>query len=166
MGGLNKRQRDKYYKIQADLFGEYCRNCKVSGTKDTLVLHHINNNNKDNRKENHQLLCRRCNYLANPRKKPVDFVCVSVCEESAEQSELKENRRMEPLFRQWVLEKMMKKNPRRLEYFINAGAEHTGASTETTKRYMRKMTSEEGNYVITRDAMKYQYLHFRKKENS
>ena len=84
----------------------------------------------------------------------------------AEHSELKENRRMEPLFRQWVLKKMMEKNPRRLDYFINAGAEHTGASTETTKRYIRKMTSDEGYYVIIHDPMKYQYLHFREKHLS
>ncbi len=59
----------------------------------------------------------------------------------------------------------MKKNPRRLYYIINTGAEHIGASTETTKRYIRKMTSDEGDYVIIRDAMKYQYLHFRKKND-
>ena len=160
MGGLNKRQRDKYYKIQADLFGEYCRNCKVSGTKDTLVLHHINNNNKDNRKENHQLLCRRCNYLVNPRKKPVDFVCVSVCEEPTP-TELKENRRMEPIFRQWVLRKLKVRHPRRIDEIITAGAEFVGASTETTKRYVRKMTSDEGFYFKFKDALGYEFIEFR-----
>ena len=161
MGGLNKRQRDKFYKIQADLYGEYCRNCKVSGTKKTLVLHHKNNNNKDNRTENHQLLCRRCNYLANPRKKPVDFVCVSVCEEPPP-NELKENRRMEPLFRRWFFRQMNQSNPRRYDPIVNAGAEHVGASTETIKRYLRKMTSTEGMYQIITDPLGYSYIHFKK----
>ena len=161
MGGLNKRTRDKLYKFLAKRDGEVCWICKIPATEKQLVVHHKNNNNRDNRKKNLRLLCRRCNYLANPRKKPVDIVCVSVSEEWAEHSELKENRRLEPLFRQWVWQKMNEKNPRRIDYIINAGAEHIGASTETTKRYIRKMTSDEGDYVIIRDAKKFQYLHFR-----
>jgi len=163
MGGTNKKTRDKNYKrILKRGDPEVCRSCKTPATEKELVVHHINNNYQDNRLENLCFLCRRCNYLSNPRKKPVDSVCVSVCEDWAEHSELKENRRMEPLFRQWVMKKMMEKNPRRLDYIINAGAENIGASTETTKRYIRKMSSDEGDYAIIRDSMNYQYLHFRK----
>ena len=161
MGGLNKKQRDKYYKIQADLYGEYCRNCKVTGTKKTLVLHHINNNSKDNRIENHQLLCRRCNYILNPRQKPFDPVCVSVCEERAAPPEMKENRRMEPLFRQWLLKKCMEMGSIRKDEAITAGAEHIGASTETTRRYVAKITSSEGNYFMTKNVHGYEFIRFK-----
>ncbi len=160
-----KRPRLSYRAI-LEFCNARCANPKCR-SKNNLTINHKTplSQGGTNDPKNCQLLCRRCNYFKNPRKEPVDLMCECVWD-WAEHSELKENRRMEPLFRQWVLKKMMEKNPRRLDYFINAGAEHTGASTETTKRYIRKMTSDEGYYVIIHDPMKYQYLHFREKHLS
>jgi len=88
-------------------------------------------------------------------------MCVSVYEDWPMPPEMKENRRMEPLFRQWFFKKMTEKNPRRLDEIINEGAEIIGASTETTKRYLRKMTSNEGMYVVIKDPLGYPFIHFR-----
>ena len=165
LGGINKRIRDKLYKILAERDGERCKNCKVPGTKKTLIVEHKNNNHHDNRPENCQLFCRRCNYLKNPRKKSFDTVCVSVCDERAAPPEMKENRRMEPLFRQWLFKKLMEVGPMRLDEAKNAGAEHIAASSETTRRYLRTMTSSEGNYRIFRDALGYEYIHFKEEKS-
>lgn len=161
MGGINKKTRKKLYKLLVERDSECCRNCKVPATEKQLVIDHKNNNSKDNRLENLQLLCRKCNYLKNPRKKPFDFVCVSVCDERDAPPELKENRRMEPLFRQWLLKKMMENHPIRFDEAKNAGAEYVGCSSETTRKYLRTMTSSEGNYVIIRDSHGYEYIDFR-----
>ena len=158
---MNKRDRDKFYRILAERDGEVCNICKTPASKKQLIVDHKNNNKRDNRLENLQLLCRKCNYLKNPRKKPVDFVCVSVCEERAPPPEMQANRRMEPLFRQWLFKKWMVNKSIRKDEAITAGAEHIGASTETTRRYVAKMTSSEGNYAIRKDALGYEYIHFK-----
>jgi hypothetical protein len=162
MSKMNSRTRKLWYPIVVRRDGEMCKNCKVPATEKQLVIDHKNNNNSDNRLENLQLLCRKCNYLKNPRNVSVDNLCVSVCEEERPlPPEMIENRRMEPRFRQWMIQKVTRGGNIRYEEALNAGAEHTGASTETIKRYLRKMTSSEGMYEIRNDSQGYPYIYFK-----
>lgn len=158
---MNSRERKKRYRFLVDRDGEMCRNCQIRGTKETLVIDHVNNDNSDNRPENLQLLCRRCNFLKNSGKRPVDNVSVCVCEERPLPPEMEKNRRTEPKFRQWLFGKVLASGKIAYEEALNAGAEYVGASTETVKRYLRKMTSSEGNYVILNDANGYPYIHLK-----
>lgn len=104
---MNARTRLKLYPQVVARDGEQCKKCGVKSTEKQLVLDHKNNDNRDNRLENLQLCCKSCNYKKNPRKEPVDNMCVSVCEEARPMTpEMTENRRMEPLFRNWLFEKV------------------------------------------------------------
>jgi len=152
---------DRIYKKLVDRDGEICKICKVMGTQKQLVIDHKNNNNSDNRLGNLQLLCRRCNFLKNSGKTPVDSVCVSDCDERPLPPEMKENRRMEPKFRQWLVSKVTMYGRIRYEEALYAGAEYVGASTETIRRYLRKVTSSEGTYVIRPDGFGSPYIHFK-----
>lgn len=162
MSRMNSRTRKKLYPIISKRDGEICRICKIPATEKQLQIDHKNNDNSDNELENLQLLCKSCNYLKNPRKQSVDNLCVSVCEEERPlPPEMVENRRMEPRFRRWAYGKVIILGKIRYEDALNAGAEYIGASTETVKRYLRKMTSSEGLYDIRTDAQGYPYIHFK-----
>ncbi len=146
----------------AERDGEICRICQIPGTTKTLVVDHKDNHNSNNQPENLQLLCKSCNGVKNPRGKAVANVCVRVCEEERPlPPEMIENRRKEPRFRRWVFGTVTAFGKIRYEEAVNAGAEYIGASTETTKRYLRKMTSSEGLYTIINDPGGYPYLHFK-----
>lgn len=165
MSKMNSRTRAKLYPIIAERDGEFCRNCKIPTTEKQLEIDHINNYNSDNRLENLQLLCRSCNYIKNPRKEPVDNLCASVCEEERPlPPEMRENRRMEPRFRRWIFQKVLSLGNVRYEEALNAGAEYVGASTETVKRYLRKMTSSTGMYEVRNDAQGYPYIHLKESQ--
>jgi len=160
---MNSRNRAKIYKMLAERDGEMCRVCQIRGTSKTLVVDHKDNDNSHNLPENFQLLCKSCNAKKNPRGKAVANVCVGVCEEERPlPPEMIVNLRIESKFRGWVFEKVNTFGKIRYEDALNAGAEHVGASTETIKRYLRKMTSSEGMYSIVNDPHGYPYLHFKK----
>ena len=164
---MNSRTRKKFYPILAKRDGEVCKVCHTPSTEKQLVIDHRNNNNSDNRIENLQLLCRACNYCKNPRKEPVDNLCVSVCEEERPlPPEMIENRRKEPRFRRWVFDKVLANRRIRYEEAINAGAEYIQASSETVKRYLRKMTSSEGMYMIVNDSQGYPYVRLKDEDYS
>ena len=157
---MNSRERKKWYAFLVDRDGEKCNICGIRGTKKTLVIDHINNNNSDDRPENHQLLCRRCNFLKN-RRGSVDNVCVSVCEERPLPPEMEKNLRTEPRFRQWLYEIVLKEGRISYQESLYWGAEEIGASTETVRRYLRKMTSRGGLYVVLNDGNGNPYLQFK-----
>jgi len=138
---MNGPTRKKIYHIIAERDGEYCRCCRALPTERALVIDHRDNNNKNNRHDNYQLLCRRCNYLKNPRR-PVDM-CVSK-EESHDQSELEVSRLKEPPFRKFAYHLINEQKTVPEEDIINSGAEHVGVSPVTTKRYLNKMCSSMG----------------------
>ena len=162
MTRMNSRDRPKWYKYLAQLDGEKCYICGVRGTKETLVVDHWNNDNSDNRPENLHLLCRSCNTSKNVKNKAVDNMCVSVCEDERPlPPEMAHNLRTEPRFRRWLLVKVLELEKISYEEALNAGAEYAGASTETVRRYLRKVTSSEGIYVILNDPDGYPYIHFK-----
>ncbi len=142
--GLSKNQRDSWYpQVASKQFGEFCLGCGISKentNEGKLLIDHINNNDKDNRLDNFQLLCRSCNRIKNPSK-PKTF-------EREMTPEMIKNSRGEPMFRNWFAGKVLEHRHYSYEHAISSGAEFCGLSTETTKRYLRKMLSPDGHYEL------------------
>jgi len=156
---MNSRQRGKHYAMLVRRDGEKCAKCGAGPPKKKLVIHHIDNDNNNNDSKNLQLLCRRCNYLENPRREPLDNVCESVNERGAKKmkkkkidptlgTELEINRRKEPAFREYVKERIEKSlsGMEEEEDVVNAGAEIVSLSPVTTRRYIDKLCSSTGQY--------------------
>ncbi len=140
---MNGTTRKKFYDFLSNHNGEYCRCCGNLPTEGQLVIDHRDNNNENNSQDNLQLLCRRCNYLKNPRR-PVDM-CVSE-EESPDQSELEVSRTKEPSFRKFVCHQISEEKSIPEQELINSGSEYSGISPVTAKRYLDKMCSKVGIY--------------------
>lgn len=155
MSNMNSRQRDYYYPMIKERDGEYCRGCGKAA-QDTnekfLVIDHKDNNNFNNDPNNLQFLCRTCNYHKNPRLKP---------EERPQTPEMKKGERMEKHFRSWLFGMVTTNHKWLLEDVIDSGAEITGGSTETIKRYVRKCVSEAGMYEIVEGQHSREFIQFK-----
>jgi len=138
---MNGITRKKLYRFISQRDGEFCRGCGALSFERQLVVDHRDNDNRNNEPTNHQLLCRKCNYLKNPRR-PVDL-CVSV-DESPDQSELEVNRTREPIFRKFVCHEINERTSIQELELINSGSEISGISPVTAKRYLNKMCSPLG----------------------
>lgn len=154
LSNMNRRTREKVYRFLVSRDGECCAKCKRSGNQVKLVIDHIDNNNCNNRPDNLQLLCRRCNYQKNPRgskKQPFDS-CVCECPPKVTfrylPNEIQINQCKEPLFRQYVQSKIDTLGEFELDDLINSGAEKVGVSIVTAGRYITKMCSSEGTLAI------------------
>ena len=143
MSKMNGPTRKKFYDFLSNHNGEYCRCCGNLPTEGQLVIDHRDNNNENNSQDNLQLLCRRCNYLKNPRR-PVDM-CVSE-EESPDQSEMEVSRTKEPSFRKFVCHQISEEKSIPEQELINSGSEYSGISPVTAQRYLNKMCSKVGIY--------------------
>ena len=141
MSKMNGPTRKKLYEFLCNRDGEYCKCCGKLPREGQLVVDHRDNNNENNNPENHQLLCRQCNYLKNPRR-PVDE-CVSE-EETHDQSELEVSRLREPFFRKYAYHLVNEQKTVPEIDIINSGAEHVSISPVTAKRYLNKMCSSIG----------------------
>ena len=141
MSRMNGMTRKKLYRSISQRDGEFCRGCGALPFERKLVVDHRDNDNRNNESSNHQLLCRKCNYLKNPRR-PVDL-CVSV-DESPDQSELEVNRTREPIFRKFVCHEINERTSVPELELINSGSEISGISPVTAKRYLNKMCSPLG----------------------
>jgi len=130
-----------FYKIIAGRDGEYCRGCQALPFEKDLVVDHRDNNNANNNLENLQLLCKKCNYIKNPR--PVDK-CVSVCK--PRKTELSVNALKEPLFREYVNFRLNESPYVPEDDLIDSAAETLEISPMTANRYLRKMYSSAGEY--------------------
>ena len=148
---MNGPTRKKIYGILEERDGGFCKHCRVSEKEKQLVVDHVDNDNRNNGIENLQLLCRRCNYLKNPRG-PVDN---RVCE-NEEISEIQINRKSEPLFRKFVAHEINEKTSVPEDDLIYAGAEDANVSPETTRRYLKKMISSRG--LFTRIKIRSRYF--------
>jgi hypothetical protein len=157
MSRMNSRQRRRLYKPIVERDGEKCNLCDAKPPEAELVIDHKDNDNSNNDLENLQLLCRRCNYIKNPRT-PIDDKCVSVSmrkkkkEDLASRTEIEINRTAEPCFREYLLE-TLRSSPggeaveREL---VNSGAFVCNISPVTTQRYLNKLCSEAGPYTRVR----------------
>ena len=73
---MNSKTRRKFYGMLVHRDEEYCKFYGMLSDEGQLIVDHKDNNPLNNDPLNLQLLCRRCNYLKNPRKEPLDY-CVS-----------------------------------------------------------------------------------------
>ena len=144
---LNKRQRDELYpQILAKQDGEFCNICGLSlrqlelwGRTKQLVIDRIDNNS-DYRIENCQLICKSCNRKKNPHR--------LVVYQRELTPEMIKNIKGEPTFRRWLVGQICTHRHISYEDTVSSGAEFCGLSTETIKRYMRKLLSKEGMYEL------------------
>ncbi|MBI1829731.1 MAG: HNH endonuclease [Thaumarchaeota archaeon] len=144
MSRMNGTTRKMLYSLLVRRDGEHCRHCHALASERELVIDHKDNDNNNNRLENLQLLCRKCNYLKNPRR-PIDE-CVSVCVPLEQTSEIKINKIKEPMFRNYVASTVSKFNLVSEQDLIDSSAEALGISPVTTSRYLRKLCSSEGRF--------------------
>lgn len=149
MSNMNSTQRRFWYgQILAKQGGEYCIMCcrnmedlRNDGESSKLCIDHRDNNNNHNHLDNMQFLCKSCNTKKNHPQTTVPFNRVATPEMAA-------GKRYEKDFRRYVAGRFMENENIGLEYskLIASGAEKVQCSPETIKRYLSKMTSEEGMY--------------------
>ena len=154
MSHMNSRTRHIVYEFLVQRDGEFCNHCKVLGMERQLVVDHIDNNDNNNHPDNLQLLCRRCNYLKNPRLSEREPFDMCECEPiqhvsfSYHTNEITINKEKEPLFRKYV-EYIIDKNIEwEKEDLINSGSETVGVSIITAERYLKKMCSSTGKFML------------------
>lgn len=156
MSRMNGRNRRKWYPILVQRDGESCKHCGVSGTSKQLVIHHIDDDNGNNHPNNLLLLCRRCNYLNNPRGKGKKARERARIEELPTTETIVLSQKYKPKFRQYVETQVAQKGRVELDDLINSGAEITGASIATIRTYIPPLISSEGRFqVVTIDGVKY-----------
>lgn len=143
VSNMNGPTRLKFYKMIVNRDGEYCKGCGALQFEKQLVVDHRDNNNSNNSLDNLQLLCRRCNYLKNPR--PFDK-CVSESDNFILETEIQVNRTKEPQFKQYIAQRMNESKIIPQEDLIYASAERLDLSPVTTKRYLDKRCSSDGAY--------------------
>ena len=142
MSKMNGIMRTKFYRFLVTRDGEYCRCCGALPYECQLVVDHKDNNNSNNDPVNHQLLCRKCNYLKNPRR-PVDE-CVSEKEIPDRPSELKTSLINKPKFKQFVYHELNERLQVPEKELLDSTSEILDMSQVTAKRYMDGMCSNAG----------------------
>jgi len=146
---MNYRTRSMFYHFISKRDGEYCQGCRVLPTEKELVVDHKDNNNANNKLNNLQLLCKKCNYLKNPRE-PVDQ-CVSVRQAPEIPTEIEINRTKEPKFKEYLDSLFNEYDILSAKEVVNSSAQFLGLSPVTTRRYLDKECSIEGLYEMVVD---------------
>jgi len=148
VGNMNGQTRKKKYALLAREDGEYCRCCGLLPSEGQLVVDHRDNNNYNNSRENLQLLCRRCNYMKNPRGPlaPCESESENESDCDVERTEISINRTAEPMFKKSVYQMINENDHKPIpeKELINSGSELVGISPVTAKRYIDKMCSHAG----------------------
>ncbi len=149
MTRLNKKQREKIYPlVTAKQGGEFCVGCgrdavglKRDGHKPEFCIDDIENSGDHSNIDNLQFLCHSCNTKKNHPQTDVPFHRTAT-------PEMISGKRFESDFRRWIAGHYMVNEDIGLEYgyVVNSGAEKCNCSPETSKRYLSKMTSQEGIY--------------------
>ncbi len=153
---MNGRNRKKWYQFLAARDSEFCAWCGKAGSVKTLIIDHIDNNNRNNDPENYQLLCRSCNTKKNPRRKSKPKTESVEISEPLSSKELIKNEKCEPIFRTWIETQALRWRRLELKDAINSGAEVAGISPATAERYLNKMCSSAGKFrVVMVDGVKF-----------
>lgn len=153
MSNMNSRTRSILYEFLRLRDGGICKKCSISENEKELVIDHIDNNNGNNSLDNVQLLCRKCNYIKNPRlaeREPLDSVGVCATPQLDMSMEIRINREKEPQFRKYVIDRISRDGEAIKTDLIDSGAEVVGISPKTSTKYLRKMCSSEGQFQIIR----------------
>ena len=149
MSNMNNRQRKIAY-ARLKKFGAYCRGCQALESEKELVIDHKDNNNSHNHTSNLQFLCRSCNYIKNPRlaeREPLD-VCGGECDSLDKETEITINREKQPMFEEYLIQQVARNGPMKRRELVNAASERVGISQKTATRYLDKMCSYEGEFII------------------
>lgn len=137
-----------------------------------LEIDHIDNNPRNNRPQNLQLLCKPHNVGKSNRHRSSSDLSLShkkryrkhgnpstqmvrnAVDFTAGTPQMQANSLYEPTFRNWILGKF-EKGAEFLdkEEVINSGAETAGCSVATATTYLKKLTSNAGPLVEQRDLM-------------
>lgn len=151
MANMNKRTRDELYPLVVQQQGgEYCVMCNrekteliQNGNKGEFCID-VDDNSHNHSKSNlrqMQLLCHPCNTKKNHPSIDEPFSRTAT-------PEMILGKKYESTFRHWVAGHYMTKSDVGLTYpyLLGSGAEYCDCSTESIKRYLKKMASEEGMY--------------------
>jgi len=126
-------------------YGEFCTCCGKLPDEGTLVLNRKDNDNKNTRLENLQLLCRSCVNLRN-KTDVNDDLCVNT--QTKKETCLSINREKVPLFKEFIHKTIPRGHSVALRAIVYSGAEEIGASPVTVKRYLDTMASRSGELEI------------------
>ena len=148
MSRMNGYTRKKLYRKIVERDCEFCRCCGAFHHECFLVIDHRDNDNSNNFMDNLQLLCRKCNYMKNPR--PVDK-CVSENKEGkGAKTELEQNQKNEWQFREYAYGRVEEREEVPEKELLIDAAEVIGNSQVSNKRYLDKMCSIEGPFYRKR----------------
>jgi len=147
VSNMNGITRKKLYQLLVKRDGEYCKCCGKLPHEASLVIDHRDNNNNNNTLTNLQILCRTCNFIKNPRNRPLDL-CVNNKSNSDNESCIAINRKKEPLFKEFICNEIDRKDAVNLNEIINDAAAKVDISQVTAKRYLDKLTANEGELML------------------
>jgi hypothetical protein len=156
-------KRKKVYEMLARRDGERCFIGGEPLTFETGRIDHWNNINSDNRPRNQHIICPSMNSVKNPRGpsrvRPKGEILSSVSVNRAEvdgivrpqmvkvqSAEFLKNMQSEPNFRHWLFYQIVHLGQLKLDEVVACGAEFTGLSPQTIRRYLDKLTSRIGLY--------------------
>ena len=177
---FGSKTRPWVYRYLATRDGEQCAICRrPAGQNRALQIHHIDHNSKNDDPSNLCFLCYKCNKelqvlgvkerillmrrVLCVKKSECESVCdnqrgnpeTALAKDSIEYSrgslEMRANERFEIPFRSWILQKVNLEGYFPRKEAIVSGAEITGASTMSIRRYLEKLTSEAGALMETRN---------------
>lgn len=142
--------------------GAGCNRCpkykRIDQALSSLVLDHRDNNARNNPKSgsNWQLLCRAHNHLKNPRGKgkfhPSHGLTIESLHRTQPQSrEMEKSERCEPVFVEWLREKLEIDGQVHIDDARNSGAYIADCSQKTIDRYINKYASDAGEFILDRE---------------
>jgi len=145
VSNMNGTTRKKKYVELVKRDGEYCKGCCKLPHEGQLIVDHRDNNNSNNTLNNLQLLCRACNYVKNPRNRPLDS-CVSTNDNF--ELRLSKFKIKEVDFEIYLYERIENSDDYCIDIddAINSGAQKVDISVETAKRHLKKLISKEGPF--------------------
>lgn len=137
MSNLNKKEREKFYELLVQRDGEYCQLCGKTKKEAAILEIHETKYDRPLQINNMKLLCHGCNHNPSLTKSEIY--------QRDPTPEHKKNIEKEPFFRQWLYGKLLENNYHYpYDEVIDSGAYVCGVSTETIKRYLRPLMSDEG----------------------
>lgn len=165
---LNRKEALVYFRSRSDYYNKrtkqyYCQgdNCGRLLTEEETIDDHIDNDNTNNKRTNHQPLCKGCNThnsgkimeqqwkIQKRRKKALES---GLSKSNGTSAQLIINNAAEKPFRDWVLNKVETYDSISWIDLLDAGCEYVTQkfvplSQSTADRYLRKLTSFEGPLI-------------------
>lgn len=135
------------------------RRCKICGKRPPdvyLEVHHKDHNPHNNPKDgsNWEYQCRSDNRKTDPRgkqRRKIAFDSRIIDIPKSTSAEFAKGERCERLFRHWLYDICIKQHQIDVEDAENSGAEVAGCSQITIKRYLKKCTSNAGQFFLFYD---------------